>query len=422
MNWLHYLLEANIYLAVFYAGYCLFLNKETYYTLNRVYLLVSCLLSFLLPLVQVGILKPTVHDTISIVYLTPAVNRDTSIQDILFYAYLLGVTILLGLLLLKLFKLVQMIQTANKIADNRYKIVQLENSNTAFSFFNYLFIGSKTEGTSIIIRHEMVHVRQKHTLDVLFLEFIKIINWFNPFVYLLQNSLKTVHEYIADEQAAAFESDTLTYSSFLVNNAYGLSGSSIAPSFFNYNLLKKRIIMLNQKRSGNLAKLKYLVAVPICAAALCASTLGFSKTYALVDLVPQHADTIIKAKQLKVPPPPPPAPPAPPAKKPQVTVVKFPPPKVQVTKRPPPPPPVPPVKKPKTAVIKFTPPKVVKDPQSPSAPSKAVNEIQIDEAPATKALSPKAKDEGKTVEAKSSSLTNPFEPFAAYQKKPANRC
>jgi len=283
--------------------------------------------------------------------------------------------ILLILLLLKLFKLVKITQTANKTADNRYKIVLLENSNTAFSFFNYLFIGSKTEGINTIIRHEMVHIRQKHTLDVLFLEFIKIINWFNPLVYLLQNSLKTVHEYIADEQTAAFENDTLTYSSFLVNNAYGLSGSSIAPSFFNYNLLKKRIIMLNQKRSGNLARLKYLVAVPICAAALCASTLGFSKTYALVDLVPQQADTVIKVKPLKVPPPPP----APPAKKPQVTVVKFAPPKKQVTKRPPPPPPVPPVKDPKAAIIKFAPPKTIKDPPSPAAPSKAMEEIQIDE-------------------------------------------
>ncbi|WP_419699118.1 M56 family metallopeptidase [Mucilaginibacter sp. NFX135] len=375
MNWLHYLLEANIYLAVFYTGYCLLLNKETHYTLNRAYLLLSCLLSFLLPLVQVGILKPTVHNTINVRYLTSATNQETNILDILFYTYLLGVMILLILLLLKLFKLVKITQTANKTADNRYKIVLLENSNTAFSFFNYLFIGSKTEGINTIIRHEMVHIRQKHTLDVLFLEFIKIINWFNPLVYLLQNSLKTVHEYIADEQTAAFENDTLTYSSFLVNNAYGLSGSSIAPSFFNYNLLKKRIIMLNQKRSGNLARLKYLVAVPICAAALCASTLGFSKTYALVDLVPQQADTVIKVKPLKVPPPPP----APPGKKAQVTVVKFAPPKKQVTKRPPPPPPVPPVKDPKAAIIKFAPPKTVKDPPSPAAPSKAMKEIQIDE-------------------------------------------
>jgi beta-lactamase regulating signal transducer with metallopeptidase domain len=96
-----------------------------------------------------------------------------------------------------------------------------------------------------------VHIRQKHSADIVFLELIKIINWFNPLIYLLQMSLKTMHEYIADEQTAAQESDAISYSSFLVNNAYGLNGSSLAHSFFNYNLLKKRIIMLNQKRSGN---------------------------------------------------------------------------------------------------------------------------------------------------------------------------
>ena len=317
MNWLHYLLEANIYLAVFYAGYCVFLNKETYYTLNRVYLLLSCIISFLLPLIQIGRLKPVDQGVTSTVFIVPSElkppvnqtqNFSLNLQDLMIYAYCLGVIVLVVILIFKLYKLAQMTRTANKIADNRYKIVPIEDSNTAFSFFNYLFIGSKMNGTDIIIRHEMVHIRQKHTLDVLFLEFIKVINWFNPFVYLLQNSLKTVHEYIADEQTAAFESDTLSYSSFLVNNAYGLNGSSVTHSFFNYNLLKKRIIMLNQKRSGNLARLKYLVAVPICTAALCASTLGFSKTYALVDLAPQHpvVDSSAKVKQSKIqylPPP-----------------------------------------------------------------------------------------------------------------------
>ena len=163
--------------------------------------------------------------------------------------------------------------------------------------------------------------------------------------------------------------------------------------------------MLNQKRSGNLARLKYLVAVPICAAALCASTLGFSKTYALVDLVPQHADTIIKAKPLKVPPPPP----APPAKKPQITDVKLAPPKAEVTKRPPPPPPEPPAKKPKAAVIKLMPPKVVK---APPIPSKPVEEIRIDESPAV-SQTPAKKDKparqaktGVTIRVKSDTLNH----------------
>lgn len=301
MNWLHYLLEANLYLVVFYAGYQLFLKNETYYTLNRVYLLLSCTLSFVFPLVQIGVLKPAEQDAGVTAYvlstgLKPVANQaaafSLSIQDVLFYAYLLGVIVLAIILLLKLFKLASMTRAAHEMIDERYKIVPVDDSNIAFSFFNYLFIGSKATGNDIIIRHELVHIRQKHTFDVLFLELIKIINWFNPFIYLMQVSLKTVHEYIADEQTAALETDALTYSSFLVNNAYGLSGSSVTHSFFNYNLLKKRIIMLNQKRSGNLARLKYLVTVPICAAALCASTLGFSKTYALIDLVPQKiADT-----------------------------------------------------------------------------------------------------------------------------------
>jgi hypothetical protein len=133
-----------------------------------------------------------------------------------------------------------------------------------------------------------VHIRQKHSADIVFIELIKIINWFNPLIYLLQISLKTIHEYIADEQTAAQESDALSYSSFLVSNAYGLNGSPLAHSFFNYNLLKKRIIMLNQKRSGKLARLKYLVAVPISAGLLCASTLVFSKSYGFIDLMPNQ--------------------------------------------------------------------------------------------------------------------------------------
>ncbi|WP_183562648.1 M56 family metallopeptidase [Mucilaginibacter sp. SP1R1] len=327
MNWLHYLIEANVYLAVFYAGYCAFLNKETYYTLNRVYLLVSCLVSFLLPVIQIGTLKPMEPEVKTLTFVIRATGAKPVIaqlqashitmQDILVYAYLLGVIVLTILLLFKLFRLLKMTRIGDKLVNDKYKMVNIEDSNVAFSFFNYLFIGSKTLGSDIIIRHELVHIRQKHSADIVFLEIMKIMNWFNPFIYLVQISLKTVHEYIADEQTAAYETDALTYSSFLVNNAYGLSGPSVTHSFFNYNLLKKRIIMLNQKRSGNLARLKYLVAVPICAALLCASTLGFSKTYGWVDLAPQKIkaltamDTGGESQHLKVPkymlqPPPPP--------------------------------------------------------------------------------------------------------------------
>jgi hypothetical protein len=300
MNWLHYLLEANLYLCIFYAGYCLFLNKETHYTLNRVYLLLSCIISFVLPVVQIGWLKPAASATT--VFILPNKGYQTTVHkfttqpaltfnDLLLYAYIMGATVLAVILFIRLYQLARLTKATKTLIDDKYKLISIDGSNTAFSFFNYLFIGTKTHANHIIIRHELVHIRQKHSADIVFLELIKIINWFNPLIYLLQISLKTIHEYIADEQTAAQESDAISYSSFLVSNAYGLNGSSLAHSFFNYNLLKKRIIMLNQKRSGKLARLKYLVAVPISAGLLCASTLVFSKTYGLIDLMPRHTNT-----------------------------------------------------------------------------------------------------------------------------------
>ena len=321
MNWLYYLAEANIYLGVFYLAYCLFLNRETYYQLNRAYLIFSCVVSFVLPVMQIGALKPAeaVETTVQ-TYTIPVqttqaaapiaapvvIEHHLTLPDYLWYAYLVGAIVLLLVLLIKLYTLFKLMRSAQFIERGRHKVVYLAETDVAFSFLNYLFIGTNAPGANTMIRHELVHIRQRHSADIIFIEVLKIISWFNPCIYLLQNSLKTVHEYIADEQTAAYETDALTYSSFLVNNAYGAGGSSITHSFFNYNLLKKRIIMLNQQRSGNLARLKYLVAVPICAGLLCASTLAFSKTYGWVDLAPKHV-----VQNPKVLPPPPPVPPKP---------------------------------------------------------------------------------------------------------------
>ena len=298
MNWLYYLLEANIYLSIFYALYYFLLKKETLYTMNRVYLLSTCLLSFIIPLVQIGMLKP-VHAVIQGDLLLTSTTRFATVsvtaqpvtpaidfQTLLLFGYLLGAGLLTVGLIIKLTKLFSLARTHKDEITANYKLIYLDNSDTAFSFFSYLFVGAGANGKQTIIRHELVHIEQKHSVDIFLLELIKIVSWFNPFIYLLQNSLKEIHEFIADEKTAAYDNDPLTYANFLVNNAYGVGGSSITHSFFNYNLLKKRIIMLHQKRSGTLARLKYLLALPVCAALLCASTLGFSKNYGFVDLAP----------------------------------------------------------------------------------------------------------------------------------------
>lgn len=340
MSWLHYLLEANIYLGVFYALYFLLLNKETYYKLNRAYLLFIPVLSYIIPLIQIGWLKSYEEggQTVTIIY-NPNLHQNTgatttyfTLQNMLVYGYLAGAVVMLAIFTFKICQLIKLTRAQKSLLNNKYKLVNVADTNTAFSFFNYLFIGTNVSGADTMIRHELVHIDQKHSVDIVFLELIKIINWFNPFVYLLQRSVKMVHEYIADEHTAAYENDVLTYSSFLVSNAYGLSGSSISNSFFNYNLLKKRIIMLNQKRSGNLARLKYLAVVPVCGGLLCMSTLAFSKSYGWINILPANnllslqtpvtknpdvlkskkGDTLIRLKLKldtgkRIPPPPPPA-------------------------------------------------------------------------------------------------------------------
>ncbi|QHS57701.1 TonB family protein [Mucilaginibacter sp. 14171R-50] len=299
MSWLHYLVEANIYLGVFYLCYSLLLNRDTHYNLSRAYLIFSCIVSFVLPVTRLGILKPVeqiiieepVPSTVNQVKFTPApiavATHSFTLQDVVLYVYVTGTIIACLIFLFRLRKLYVLTRNNHSLYQDQYKLVKLNDQNTAFSFFNYLYVGSNIPQAETIIAHELVHIRQKHSADIIFLEILKVINWFNPFIYLMQRSLKTVHEYIADEQTAAYERDTLAYSSFLLNNAYGIQGAPISHSFFNYNLLKKRIIMLNQKRSGKLARLKYLAAVPLCAGMLCTSTLLFSKDYAVIDLAPQ---------------------------------------------------------------------------------------------------------------------------------------
>jgi beta-lactamase regulating signal transducer with metallopeptidase domain len=302
MSWLHYLTEASVYLGAFYLCYCLFLNGDTHYLLGRVYLLFSCVAAYILPLTQLSVLKPAepaIQQVQQVVFapanvfkpnaVTVASSNSITLDTALIYSYIAGALVASLVLLFRLRKLYVVTQSNNSVTRDGYKLINLPNQNTAFSFFNYLFVGNNVPQPDTIMAHELVHIRQKHSADIIFLEVLKIINWYNPFVYLVQRSLKTLHEYIADEQTAAYEHDALTYSSFLLNNAYGIQGTSISHSFFNYNLLKKRIVMLNKNRSGKLARLKYLTVLPLCAGMLCASTLVFSKDYGLIELAPKKA-------------------------------------------------------------------------------------------------------------------------------------
>ena len=297
MSWIYYLLEANFYLAVFYLLYFFIFRKETHYQLNRVYLLISSLLAFVIPVVQLGFLRPELRINAFAIGAGQVIEDTTApekqvltINNYLLAAYLLIGCLLFVNLAIKIYKLVRLSRINKNTIVDSYKLVEITDGNDAFSFFNYVFISRGMVSRQTVIHHELVHVRQKHSWDIIFFEILKIINWFNPLVYLLQHSMKELHEFIADNETAAHEESTALYTDFLINSAYGINENILTNTLFSKSLLKKRIIMLYQKPSGKSARLKYLLALPVCAGLLCASTLGFSKSYVLVDLAPGHTE------------------------------------------------------------------------------------------------------------------------------------
>jgi hypothetical protein len=135
----------------------------------------------------------------------------------------------------------------------------------------------------------MVHIKQKHSFDILFFEIMQIICWFNPVIYFIKRDAKLLHEYIADEQSAGLESEKHTYAMFLIENSFGNLTTPLTNQFFNQSILKRRINMLNKKRTAGWARLRLLLTLPLGGAMLCTSTMAFTKDYGYIDLLPEKS-------------------------------------------------------------------------------------------------------------------------------------
>ena len=145
----------------------------------------------------------------------------------------------------------------------------LPNSKKAFSFFNYIFLGADINELEKekIISHELIHCKQKHSLDLLFFESLKILMWFNPLLYIYQKRIATVHEYISD--AIILKSvDKKLYMNTLVNQLFDVENISFVNQFYKHSQLKKRIMMITKEKSNKMKQIKYLLLVPILASML----------------------------------------------------------------------------------------------------------------------------------------------------------
>ncbi|MGF1924012.1 MAG: M56 family metallopeptidase [Bacteroidia bacterium] len=301
MNWLYYLVEANLYLVVFYGFYRLFLQNETFYSLNRYFLLLSTVISFLLPIIQLGFLKPALYQVEgNMIYELPPppmepsspATLSNSFADVnwLYVFYLLiafGFAIKLSF---SIYRIIKIWSSAKKHTAGAITLIEVNDESTAFSFFNLLFIHPALADQPTVLKHEMVHIKQKHSFDVLFFELVQVICWFNPSLYFIKKDIKLLHEYIADELTTNADIQKHEYALFLIQNSFGLRAQPITNQIFNQSILKRRINMLNKKRTAGWARLRLLLALPLTGSMLCISTMAFTKDYGYVDLLPEKSE------------------------------------------------------------------------------------------------------------------------------------
>jgi TonB family protein len=290
MAWWHYLFLVNIYLTLFFGFYALLLRRETFFQLNRIYLVGAALLSFFIPLIQSEWVKD-LFITQKVQYAVYGTGTDiniTALAPIKDTAYTLGeiavMIYLVGVIVLALRLMWQFVQLR--------RIIQQDVPSVPYSFFNKINVADDTESKDVVIAHEEVHARQWHSADVLIIEAVMIINWFNPVVYLYRFAIKHIHEYIADRQAIKAGNDKAEYALLLLSQTFNAPAHQLVNPFYNHSLLKQRIMMLQKNKSQRVKLLKYGLSAPLFVLMLVLSSATISNSKA-IEAIHDNAEELL---------------------------------------------------------------------------------------------------------------------------------
>ncbi len=267
-----YILQAVCFMALFIAVYFLVLRNETFFTYNRLYLILTPLIALLLPLFKITAFQTAIPverftTLLPEIFLGSATEGPSEIPPTgasvyvinWWFIYVTGALLSMAYLALKFYKLSRFI--THSPGD---KIITMPGSSEAFTFLNYIFIGDRIDTLSRkrILAHENIHIQKKHSLDLLYFELLRVVLWFNPLVYLYQKEIALLHEYEADYLATRKQSKKQYYTA-LLNATFGTQQLSFTNTFFNQSFIKKRIIMLQKSKSKKIALTKYALIIPM---------------------------------------------------------------------------------------------------------------------------------------------------------------
>ena len=290
-----YLLKVNVGITLFYAFYKLFCQRDTFFQWRRYALLSFLGISFLYPLIDIQNWvkeQPAMNELADYyatwmmdeaIVVTPTVTdapQLPSLMTIGMYIYLVGVIALSLRFFVQLLSICRMRWSGKSIYLNGQRIISLPSETNPFSFFDWIFIylpQLDKESQDEILTHEQAHARQWHSLDVIISEIINIICWFNPFSWLLKTEIRLNLEYLADNQVTETMNDCKQYQYHLLGLAHTKKETGLCNNF-NVSHLKRRIIMMNKKRTRTAGRIKYALFAPLAAALLLASNISCVST------------------------------------------------------------------------------------------------------------------------------------------------
>ncbi|MEZ4907390.1 MAG: M56 family metallopeptidase [Saprospiraceae bacterium] len=236
---------STIIWAILLIFYLLFLRKEKFFIYNRIYLILSIIIGFLISInssmelysinnsFNTNLFYRVKLPDVVISNIDNVAESNLTLVKLIWNIYFLGVVIMLFKFIKALVLIYSFYKSGCNINYGRYKLILHNKKNVAFSFFNYIFISDKNEfKKSEIISHELVHIKYWHSFDILFFELIKIIFWFNPIIYLYEAMVKENHEFTADNEVIK-EYSRKNYSEILINQLQSGMQLDIANNFIN---------------------------------------------------------------------------------------------------------------------------------------------------------------------------------------------
>ena len=283
-----YILKSTICLILFYLGFKALLSNDTFFRFNRWVLLVGIATCMLLPAIKIQtsepllIQQPIIHlekmiagEETVVTYLSdnnPEVNMIPVVTpakmidwgQFIALLYWAGFIFCLMTTLLSFRKMFVLIRSGRKLQQGRYTLILVPSCVSPFSWGRYIILSEEDyeKYPDEILTHEMMHLKSHHSIDLLFVECILWLHWFNPAIWLLKRELKDIHEYQADKGVLTQGVDATKYQLLLVKKAVGSSLYTLANSF-NHSKIKKRITMMLKGKSNNWARLKLLLLVPV---------------------------------------------------------------------------------------------------------------------------------------------------------------